>query len=69
MSLCHKKWLIVALKLTETDQTLEITVRLNGESKQQFNEIKKAKGIKNRTDVLRFIINEYHKSLSRRGGA
>lgn len=54
----HIVWLCVA-KMSEEDEIVDIRVRLNGEIKRRFLEIKKAKGLTNNTEVVRLIINEY----------
>lgn len=45
--------------MAEKRQVLDIRLRLNGEAKTRFLEIKRAKGLTNNTEVLRLIINEY----------
>jgi len=42
-------------------EVLDIRLKLEGDVAQRFLEIKKAKGLKNDTEVLRLIINEYYK--------
>ena len=42
-----------------TDHVLDIRIRLTGEVKARFLEIKHTKGLTNSTEVLRLIINEY----------
>lgn len=41
-------------------QVLDIRLRLSGEIKDRFLEIKRGKGLTNNTEVLRLIINEYY---------
>jgi len=45
--------------MSEDRNVLDIRVRLTGEVKTKFLEIKNAKGLTNNTEVLRLIINEY----------
>ena len=45
--------------MTHKVEVLDIRLRLNGEVKSRFLEIKKAKGLTNNTEVLRLVINEY----------
>lgn len=45
--------------MSERNETLDIRLRLDGESKDRFLDIKAAKGLTNNTDVLRLLINEY----------
>lgn len=45
--------------MAESEKVLDIRVRLTGEVKTRFLEIKNAKGLTNNTEVLRLIINEY----------
>jgi len=52
---CFFKW----LKMDQKRQVLDIRLRLNGEVKTRFLEIKRAKGLTNNTEVLRLVINEY----------
>lgn len=49
---------IVGLKMMEKEK-LEIRVVLEDEVKQRFLVIKKRKGIKNNSEVLRYLISEY----------
>ena len=46
--------------MSENEQVLDIRLRLNGQVKTRFLEIKRAKGLTNNTEVLRLIINEYY---------
>jgi hypothetical protein len=48
------------------DKVLDIRLKLDGDVAQRFLEIKKAKGLKNETEVLRLIINEYYQEKSTR---
>lgn len=48
------------------NELLDIRLRLDGEVKQRFLEIKRAKGLTNNTEVLRLVINEYHKQIMQR---
>jgi hypothetical protein len=59
--ICEKatKSFFVWLKMTHKGEVLDIRLRLNGEVKSRFLEIKKAKGLTNNTEVLRLVINEY----------
>jgi hypothetical protein len=41
---------------------LDIRVTLTGKVKDRFLEIKEAEGLKNDTEVLRYIITEYHRT-------
>jgi len=50
-----------------TEQELEIKVKLEGEAKDMFLEIKAATGLTNNTEVLRFIINNYYKLRHKEG--
>jgi len=45
--------------MSENEQVLDIRLRLSGQVKTRFLEIKRAKGLTNNTEVLRLIINEY----------
>jgi len=48
------------------EKVLDIRLRLNGQIREQFLKIKRAKGLTNNTEVLRLIINEYsEKRLAR----
>lgn len=47
--------------MADENEILDIRLRLDGEPKQRFLDIKNAKGLTNNTEVLRLIINEYHK--------
>ncbi len=49
----------VWIKMSENEQVLDIRLRLSGQVKTRFLEIKRAKGLTNNTEVLRLIINEY----------
>lgn len=49
----------VCTKMSENEQVLDIRLRLSGQVKTRFLEIKRAKGLTNNTEVLRLIINEY----------
>lgn len=42
-------------------KVLDIRLRLTGQIKDRFLDIKTAKGLTNNTEVLRLIINEYFK--------
>jgi hypothetical protein len=42
-----------------SEKVLDIRLRLNGQIKGRFLEIKTAKGLTNNTEALRLIINEY----------
>ena len=42
------------------ESQLDIRLRLTGEVKRRFLEIKKDKGLTNNTEVLRLIIKEYY---------
>jgi hypothetical protein len=56
------------LKMMNEREVLDIRLRLNGEVKTRFLEIKRAKGLTNNTEVLRLIINEYFdKKLAKEG--
>jgi len=44
-------------------EVLDIRLKLEGDIAQRFLAIKKAKGLKNDTEVLRLIINEYFRGL------
>lgn len=46
---------------------LDIRVKLSGEVRTRFLEIKNAKGLTNNTEVLRLIINEYFEKKRARG--
>lgn len=46
-----------------TESQLDIRLRLNGEVKRRFLEIKEDKGLTNNTEVLRLIIKEYCKRI------
>jgi len=51
-----------------TEEVLDIRLRLQGQVKERFLEIKSALGLTNNTEVLRLIINEYfEKKLSKEG--
>jgi len=48
------------------EKVLDIRLRLSGQVREQFVEIKRAKGLTTNTEVLRLIINEYfEKKLAR----
>jgi hypothetical protein len=56
--------------MSEAEQVLDIRLRLTGDVKTRFLEIKNAKGLKNNTEVLRLVINEYfEKNLVKLEGA
>ncbi|MBA7629047.1 hypothetical protein ES703_36544 [subsurface metagenome] len=42
-----------------SETVLDIRLRLKGEVKNRFLDIKRAKGLTNNTEVLRLVINEY----------
>ena len=50
---------IVWIKMSQAKNILDIRVKLKGEVRTRFLQIKKAKGLTNNTEVLRLIINEY----------
>jgi hypothetical protein len=50
-----------------SEKVLDIRLRLNGQIKARFLEIKTAKGLTNNTEVLRLIINEYFEKKLARG--
>lgn len=52
-------------KMQKENEILDIRVRLEGEVKEKFLQIKKVKGLTNNTEVLRFIINEFYESTKR----
>jgi hypothetical protein len=58
---CCFKWLKMS------SEVLDIRLRLNGQVKDRFLEIKTAKGLTNNTEVLRLIINEYFEKKLARG--
>jgi len=43
------------------DKVLRIAINLEGEMKKEFLEVQQKLGIKNRTDVLRWLIRYYNK--------
>ena len=45
--------------MPEEGRILDIRLRLSGQAKTRFLEIKSAKGLTNNTEVLRLVINEY----------
>jgi len=45
--------------MSEGKNILDIRVKLKGEVRTRFLQIKSAKGLTNNTEVLRLIINEY----------
>ncbi|MBS7635742.1 hypothetical protein KEJ37_00110 [Candidatus Bathyarchaeota archaeon] len=45
--------------MSQAKKVLDIRLRLTGEVRTRFLEIKRAKGLTNSTEVLRLIINEY----------
>jgi len=45
--------------MTEKKRVLDIKLTLNGQIKDRFLEVKRAKGLINDADVLGLIINEY----------
>lgn len=50
------------------EKVLDIRLRLTGQIKDRFLDIKTAKGLTNNTEVLRLIINEYfEKKLTKEG--
>ena len=55
--------------MTEKKQVLDIQQMLNGQIKDRFLEIKRAKDLTNDTDVLRLIINEYLEKKLARGNS
>ena len=44
----------------DENEVLRIAINLNDEIREKFEQVQKALGIKNRTDVLRWLINWYH---------
>ena len=46
--------------MEQGNETLAITVRLEGEVKQRFLKIQKATGLSNMSEVIRFLINWYY---------
>jgi hypothetical protein len=52
------------------EECLDIRVRLKGQVKDQFLDIKRNEGLTNNTEVLRLIINDYYKrNLASKGKA
>jgi hypothetical protein len=49
------------------EEILDIRIRLRGEVKDRFREIKRVKGLTNNTEVVRLIINEYYEKELARG--
>lgn len=45
--------------MSDAKNILDIRVKLKGDVRTRFLQIKKAKGLTNNTEVLRLIINEY----------
>jgi hypothetical protein len=61
--------LLYVIKMTQ-EEILDIRIRLRGEVKDRFREIKRVKGLTNNTEVVRLIINEYYEeNLARLEGA
>ena len=46
-----------------TNKPLRIAINLEDENKEKFEAIQKKLGIKNKTDVLRWLINWYHNKM------
>jgi len=53
--------------MSEKKQVLDIKLTLNGQVKDRFLEVKRAKGLTSDTDVLGLIINEYFEKKLARG--
>lgn len=55
--------------MAEQRDVLSISLKLRGQIKTQFLEIKDAKGLTNNTEVCRLIINEYHELILPKGAS
>ena len=53
------KGCFVWIRMLEERRILDIRLRLSGQAKTRFLEIKSAKGLTNNTEVLRLVISEY----------
>ena len=50
--------------MTEEGEILRIAINLENPIKDKFEEVQKALGIRNRTDVLRWLINWYYDQIT-----
>ena len=49
--------------MTEEGEVLRIAINLENPIKAKFEQVQKALGIRNRTDVLRWLINWYYEKI------
>lgn len=46
--------------MSKEEDVLNLNVNLEGKIRERFLEIKKAKGLKNNSEAVRFVINEFY---------
>lgn len=49
--------------MTEKEKILRIAINLENDNAEKFKEIQENLGIRNKTDVLRWLINWYYKQV------
>jgi hypothetical protein len=51
--------------MSSKETVLEVKIRLEGEEVKRFLKIKEVLGLRNNSEVLRFLINEKYRDLSK----